>query len=181
MARFARLEERVAIVDNRVAAIESHLTALYTRVAVLEARQRATEATHTHLSLYAPLTPARTPTPSDACETPEPNGDELAHDTIADADDSTEVASPQAQELAAKENETVQVTTTRFGAALKALGLANFWRTFAEGAVAEDTLIAGAMSLCWYRRHAHEQQKDQGSGLGLHHAKGSRKSSLLRL
>ncbi|KAH7967063.1 hypothetical protein HPB49_022130 [Dermacentor silvarum] len=35
MARFVRLEERIASVDNRVATIESHLTTLDTRVAVL--------------------------------------------------------------------------------------------------------------------------------------------------
>lgn len=64
MARFVRLEERIASVDNRVATIESHLTALDTRVAVLEARQSATEATLAHLSLPAPLPPAPTPTPS---------------------------------------------------------------------------------------------------------------------
>ncbi|KAH7979841.1 hypothetical protein HPB49_011573 [Dermacentor silvarum] len=64
MARFVRLEERIASVDNRVATIEFHLTALDTRVAVLEARQSATEATLAHLSLPAPLTPAPTPTPS---------------------------------------------------------------------------------------------------------------------
>ncbi|KAH7978886.1 hypothetical protein HPB49_007231 [Dermacentor silvarum] len=66
MARFVRLEERIASVDNRVATIESHLTALDTRVAVLEARQSATEATLAHLSLPAPLPPAPTPTPSDS-------------------------------------------------------------------------------------------------------------------
>ncbi|KAH7978137.1 hypothetical protein HPB49_004603 [Dermacentor silvarum] len=54
MARFVRLEERIASVDNRVATIESHLTALDTRVAVLEARQSATEATLAHLSLPSP-------------------------------------------------------------------------------------------------------------------------------
>ncbi|KAH7937784.1 hypothetical protein HPB49_016088 [Dermacentor silvarum] len=64
MARFVRLEERIASVDNRVATIESHLTALDTRVAVLEARQSATEATLAHLSLPTPLPPAPTPTPS---------------------------------------------------------------------------------------------------------------------
>ncbi|KAH7980914.1 hypothetical protein HPB49_020056 [Dermacentor silvarum] len=64
MARFVRLEERIASVDNRVATIEFHLTALDTRVAVLEARQSATEATLAHLSLPAPLTPAPTPTPT---------------------------------------------------------------------------------------------------------------------
>ncbi|KAH7979324.1 hypothetical protein HPB49_009046 [Dermacentor silvarum] len=58
MARFVRLEERIASVDNRVATIESHLNALDTRVAVLESRQSATEATLTPLSLPAPLTPA---------------------------------------------------------------------------------------------------------------------------
>ncbi|KAH7934269.1 hypothetical protein HPB49_024188 [Dermacentor silvarum] len=66
MARFVRLEERIASVDNRVATIESHLTALDARVAVLEARQSATEATLAHLSLPAPLHPAPTPTPSDS-------------------------------------------------------------------------------------------------------------------
>ncbi|KAH7931834.1 hypothetical protein HPB49_025831 [Dermacentor silvarum] len=68
MARFVRLEERIASVDNRVATIESHLTALDTRVAVLEARQSATEATLAHLSLPAPLPPAPTPTPSELTE-----------------------------------------------------------------------------------------------------------------
>ncbi|KAH7949392.1 hypothetical protein HPB49_009301 [Dermacentor silvarum] len=64
MARFVRLEDRIASVDNRVATIESHLTALDARVAVLEARESATEATLAHLSLPAPLHPAPTPTPS---------------------------------------------------------------------------------------------------------------------
>ncbi|KAH7978081.1 hypothetical protein HPB49_004432 [Dermacentor silvarum] len=68
MARFVRLEERIAGVDNRVATIESHLTALDTRVAVLDARQSATEATLAHLSLPAPLPPAPTPTPSELTE-----------------------------------------------------------------------------------------------------------------